>query len=435
MNSSDKTKPLFFDDFDLNQDRIDIRTDKKESITKGEFYAIAYQEFQILNNIPEINQEMMINVWNFIQDNSNYINFIAKIFPYKLYFQIVLESPHKIVKTLALTHLSNLSEFPSFPFDELINSPCFLYLLEKLKQSKQRATLSPIINILTYLLKTHPECRDSLIEAEVLNTLSEKLVSQKIPAFLETILTITPSLQPELISSIKELYDYLLGKKIDYRNNFEVRLIQNTIYSLIHLLKQEFSPFDFSFIVNHVDHLLDSEDLKIVQKTARMIGYLPFPTIQYEQRCIDKITKNRDINIIHTLLKVFIRKHDEWQNSQDLIIESCLSIANDEYTSFNDSFLCLKVLFLYFPFNQIYDSRVLDLLIKFLNFSDISLQCIEKIIIMFEKTESDDEERQSFISKVSESIDEFQTVIEEDNNEDASHLINELLSEIDKASK
>lgn len=437
MNSNQQ-KIQIFNDLDLNQERNNIRTKKgKQPLSKEE----VLQEFSILNNISEINQMKMKHINDFIKEHSQQHEFIEKFFPFQLYFQILIEDSFDArVKVFALKILSFFSQFSTFPFDELINSSCFSYLFDTFKQSNSEFILSPILNILTYLLKTHPECRDSLIEEEILNAVSEKLISPKIPAFLETILTITPSLPPEGISQINFLYECLLKKylQINYNNRFEVNLIQNTIYSIIHLLKLQFSPFDFSFVMNYIDPLLDSSERKIVLLTVRMIGFIPFPTIQYLEKCSSKVISFVDLEIIHTLLKVFIRKHDEWENSEDIVIETCLIIVNQDNSisepSFNDKLLCLKVLLLYYHFNQ-YDKRVLDLLIEFINFSDISMECIQKLIMMFETADFDGDEKAEFISTIESSIDEFQTALEEDNDEDFTELISYFLQEVEQEAK
>lgn len=423
---------LDFDDKNLNQERTDIRENKK-IFTEEDLSNIFLQHFQVLNDIPNINVEKMNALRIYIQSNFRYINLISTIFPYPLCFRILLENPIEEVKKRALKLLSFFAQFLSFPFNEMINSPYSLFMLDTLKNTTYENVVTSIVNIFTYLLKTHSELRDYFISVDILNILSQKLISSKIPAFLEVLLKIHPLLQPEIISQINILYGCLLDKCTNIQNRKEksmnTYIIQSTIKSITHLLKEGFSPFDYSFVMNYIDILLDCKKSIIIHQTIRMIGFLPFPTIQYAQKCISLMSQ--DIIIIHTMLKVFIRKSDEWIGDQDIIVGFCIGHALTPNTSFDEKLLCLKVLFKYFPFHRDFDEEMCEILIQFVTFPEVSLQCIEKLTIM-ENADFEDNEKQIFVSMILDSISEFQSVIDESDDENTALLVNNFLNQIEQ---
>ena len=380
-----------------------------------------------LQDIQRVSPKLLIAISNFILKEKFYTYF-AKMFPYEVYFRLLVENPNEKVKLIALKQLSFFSQFPEFPFAQLINSQYMNSLFSILTNSGNEKILSPILNIFTMMLQSFPEMRDTFLNLGILDIVQTKLISPKIPAFLFKILIITPTLPQEICMKIEEIFIEIL-KKIDTQDSKNYTIVGYAIEAINKLIEMNFPCFDYSFLdsSNLINKLLGTNNEMIICSTITLITRISCPTIQYSQACLEKMIGFQNHSIIHLLLNLFIVKYDEWSGFQDLdekLIELCLQYSNSPTIGFDDKLLCLRTLLLYYPFDKVYDSRMCDILIEFLSYPKMLQPCIEKLMlflnISFESLDSYD-----FAQRIEDSNDTIQSIIDE--NSEYSNLMSNFM--------
>ncbi|OHS99076.1 hypothetical protein TRFO_08652 [Tritrichomonas foetus] len=417
-------------DKDLQEIRTEIRSyNDGDSSKEIELINQLMASFQELSDIPNITERKIRHVGKLLFDTRNYRHLISPIFPYALYVQIIEQCPTERIGVFALKQLSLFARYSSFPFKEIKDGHLDTFLNIFL-QSTDEVTLSATINIFLYFLKHFPDFRDVLIEKGALEVCATRPFSARMPNLILQMILITPTLPNEIIYQIAQIFSMYISF-FDKNDNLAQLIASNTIDALGSLLEVGFSPFDFSILNDFMEQFLESQNEKIVCSTIKIIMNLPTPTIQYAQKCLDRMASFQNYNIINLLLKLFIKKSDEWCgfHIDQQLIELCLHYSSSDEIGFDDSLLCLRVLFNYYPFSQTYDGRMVDLLLKFLTTPSTSSECLKRLNDLF-SSEFEGNEKFEFATKIEESYDDFQAVIDED--EDCSLLASEFLNRFEE---
>lgn len=403
---------------ELNHIRTDIRCDETtENYTKREILTPLLGIFQTFPEIPNITEDFLNSSWKYIQSYYQYSQLFAKIFPYQLFFQIISDNPNNNVKFLAMKHISFFSQFDSFPFQDFVTSP-FLEMFSTILQSSTSSTLiDQILFLFTNLMKAATEFRDQFISHDILSLLSNKLLSFRIPMFLETLHLIDPQPPIEIFEQVAPFFEFFMKLIYEPPTQLNLKITRSALRSLCHLMKAGIHYYD-NMIQRFLNDLLLFDDIKIVCNTCRIIGFIDCPTIQYCETCFNRIFNDfENESIYHTFLKVLIRKHQEWSGfMQDIINETILFQSTCTTKPFLKN-LYLQVMLLYFPFNQSFDERMCDLLLFFLNDPLQTHQILTALQIIMSEATFEEGEKETFIELIENGMDDFNIILQEGNHD------------------
>ena len=261
-----------------------------------------------------------------------------------------------------------------FPFDEFIsenNGENIAYMVNVVRLTNNKNVFAQAVLALKYLLKRSLVLRNTLFDNGLLEILANSCFYEhcvKIGSFIKSMIEMG-ELSHEYIQDFLTLIKRLITSK-------NSQTLKNILDATQDIIEQSHENLDIGFIYENMDRLISNEDTLVLSSLIYLLKDLPNIPINYADVFLRKLMRYNEL--IGPTMKLYQSKVNEWFGFvNDELIEVMINFL--DLVDYQDELEIFRTLLLYFPFNSVFDKRMIKELLKFTTNPDFTQQCLNHL--------------------------------------------------------
>lgn len=262
-----------------------------------------------------------------------------------------------------------------FPFDEFVakgNGENVQYLMNLIQQTSNRRVFGQSVLAMKYLLKRSLELRNMVIDAGFLEILDNSVCFKcsKVASFLKAMVEMGG-----LSCEYSQMFLILLRKLIKME---DPQALKNVLDAIREIVKQTQEVVDLRFIYENLDVLIENENIFVLSSLICLLKYLPNISRNYADVFLKKLLTYREL--IGPIMSLYRAKVGEWDGFiNDELIEVMFNFL-DFGVCYQNELEIFQTLLLYFPFDSVFDIRMIKEVLRFIKTPSLTQQCVKSIL-------------------------------------------------------